>query len=157
MKDRSARVRCWLPIVAVAASLGLAAPPVAGQSDKKAKPSVNLRASPSMGFAPLRVVFTAELKGGQNDYEEFYCATVEWEIQVLAGMGGGGKAEQQLECEPYEPGKSEIKRRYVREHTFKLGGEYRIQFRLKQKDKIVGGGGMTIKIREGVGDPGGTR
>ena len=113
------------------------------------------KASPAVGFAPMRVVLTAELKGGQNDYEEFYCATVEWDITSVNGLGDGNKSEQKLECDPYEAGKSEIKRRFVREQIFKTSGEYRVKFNLKQKNKVVGGGGTTIRVREGLGDPGG--
>ena len=35
------------------------------------------------------------------------------------------------------------------------GGDYRVEFRLKQKDKIVGRGSTDVKIRPGVRDPGG--
>ena len=38
-----------------------------------------MRASPTIGFSPARMVLTAELKGGADDYEDFYCASVEWE------------------------------------------------------------------------------
>ena len=118
------------------------------------RPSVSVKASPAVGFAPMRVVLTAELKGGQNDFEEFYCATVEWDITSVNGLGDGNKSEQRLECDPYEAGKSEIKRRFVREQIFKTSGEYRIKFNLKQKNKVVGGAGTTIRVREGLGDPG---
>ena len=77
------------------------------------KPSISLKATPPVGFTPLRVVVTAELKGGANDYEEFYCASVEWD------WGDDTKSETKADCDPYEAGKSEIKRRYVQEHTFR--------------------------------------
>ena len=102
-----------------------------------------------IGFAPIRIVLTADVKGGPNDYEQFYCATVEWD------MGDGNKSEQAADCEPYEAGKSEIKRRYVRDQVFQYPGDYRVEFRLKQKDKIVGTGRTTIKIRPGLRDGGG--
>ena len=65
-----------------------------------------------MGFAPFRVVLTADVKGGPDDYEQYYCATIEWD------MGDGNRAEQSADCDPYEAGKSQIKRRYVREQVF---------------------------------------
>ena len=37
------------------------------------KPSLSLKANPSVSFAPSRVVVVAEVKGGSNDFEEFYC------------------------------------------------------------------------------------
>jgi hypothetical protein len=124
------------------------------------KPSISVKASPSVGFSPARVVITAEIKGGSNDYQEFYCAAVEWEIATIGDESteGGfdqGRAEQQSDCDPYEAGKSEIRRRYTREQIFRSAGEYRVQFRLKQKDKVVGTGRTTIRIRPGLGDPGG--
>ena len=131
--------RVLLPFLCVAGLLSTAA-----TSDDK--PSISVRASPMVGFAPTRVVLTADLKGGPNDYEEFYCATVEWD------MGDGNKSQQAADCDPYEAGKSEIKRRYVKDQVFQYPGDFRVEFRLKQKDKIVGVGRTTIKIRPGIRD-----
>jgi hypothetical protein len=125
------------------------------------KPSISVKASPSVGFSPARIVLTAEVKGGPNDYQEFYCAAVEWDISTVGESTEGGfdegRAEQKNDCDPYEAGKSEIRRRYTREQVFRSAGEYRVQFRLKQKDKIVGTGRTTVRIRPGLGDPGGDR
>ena len=118
----------------------------AAGSDKKAKPSVSVRASPTIGFSPARMVLTAELKGGADDYEDFYCASIEWE------WGDETRSESHTDCEPYEAGKSEIKRRFVIEHIFNFSGDYRVQFRLKQKNKIVGSGSTDVKIRPGIRD-----
>ena len=118
----------------------------AARQDKKAKPSVAVRASPTVGFSPARMVLTAELKGGADDYEDFYCASVEWD------WGDDTRSEFRADCEPYEAGKSEIKRRFVTEHVFDSSGDYRVQFRLKQKKKVVGGGSTEVKIRPGVRD-----
>ena len=63
---------------------------------------MTLRATPAVGFAPTRVVLTAELKGGANDYEEFYCAAVEW------AWGDDTKSESKSDCDPYQPGKSDF-------------------------------------------------
>jgi hypothetical protein len=118
----------------------------AAGSDKKAKPSVAVRASPTVGFSPARMVLTAELKGGADDYEAFYCASVEWD------WGDDTRSVFRADCEPYEAGKSEIKRRFVTEHVFNTSGDYRVQFRLKQKNKVVGGGSTEVKIRPGIRD-----
>jgi hypothetical protein len=137
------------------------------KDNQKKKPSINLRANPTTGMTPLRVVVTAELRGGSNDYEEFYCADIEWD------WGDGTKSEQKGDCEPYEAGKSEITRRYTTEHMFRSTGfsnspfgtssaaadasgsqpqtvEYRVKFILKQKGKTVGAGQTTIQIRQGI-------
>jgi hypothetical protein len=146
-------------ICAVALAGGVAASGAApAQSDK---PSISVKASPSVGFSPARIVFTAEVKGGPNDYQDFYCAAVEWDISTVGESSEGGfdqgRAEQRSDCDPYEAGKSEIRRRYTREQIFRSAGEYRVQFRLKQKDKVVGTGRTTVRIRAGLGDPGGDR
>ena len=96
-------------------------------------------------MAPARVVLTAELTGGANDFEEFYCPSVEWE------WGDGTKSESSSDCAPYEPGKSEIKRRFTVEHVFRAGA-YRVMFHLKRRDKSVGGASVNIQVRPGLRD-----
>ena len=117
----------------------------------KTRPSVSLKANPSTGFAPTRVVMTAELKGGLNDFADYYCPTVEW------NWGDDTRAESRMDCDPYEAGKSEIKRRYVFDRVFQAPGEFRVEFRLKQKNKVVGQGSTTVRIRPGLRDGFGER
>jgi hypothetical protein len=119
-----------------------------GASDKT-RPSVSVKANPSTGFAPARVVLTAELKGGADDYVDFYCPAIEWV------WGDDTRAESNADCEPYEAGKSEIKRRYVIDRKFETAGNFRVEFRIKQKGKVVGSGSTTVTIRPGVRDGGG--
>ena len=114
--------------------------------DKDQKPSIRVKASPIVSFAPSRVVLTAELRGGANDYEEFYCPTVEWD------WGDGTKAESKTDCDPYEAGKSEIKRRYTYDRIFRTAGDYNVEFRLKQKNKTVASARTMIKVRPGLAD-----
>ena len=150
---RASRYR-WSTAAAFAGILAaMGAAPLGGAD----KPSISLKANPSVGFSPARVILTAEIKGGPNDFQDFYCAAVEWEVDTVGDdqpYSDQGKAEQQNDCDPYEAGKSQIKRRYVREQVFRASGEYRVQFRLKQKDKVVGVGRTTVRIRSGLGDPG---
>jgi hypothetical protein len=113
------------------------------------KPSITVRASPSAGFSPLRVLVSAEIKGGADDFADFYCPTVEWV------WGDDTRAESTADCDPYEAGKSEIKRRYSVSRIFPTAGNFKIEFRLKQKDKVVGAGSTTIQVRPGVRDGGG--
>lgn len=130
---------------ALACALVVAAGTASAIGDKT-RPSVSLKANPSTGFAPTRVVMTAELKGGVNDYAAYYCPTIEWY------WGDDTRAESKVDCEPYEAGKSEIKRRYVLDRVFQAPGEFRVEFRMKQKDKIVGQGVTTVRIRPGLRD-----
>lgn len=154
MKVPSGSVTRSVPLVVFVAAVGTLAAtvPLSSSLDKNDKPTITIKASPPVAFAPKRVVLTVELKGGPDDYQDFYCATVEWDINTLSGGGDGAKAQQRLECDPYEPGKSEIKRIYIRDQMFRTAGDYRIQFNLKQKNKVVGSARTTIKIRPGAGD-----
>jgi len=142
------------PVVRIASALTfvivISAAVLLANSDKS-RPSVSLKASPSVGFAPTRVVLTAELKGGVDDYPDYYCPAVEWQ------WGDDTRAESKIDCEPYEAGKSEIKRRYVFDRVFQTPGDYRVEFRLKQKDKVVGLGSTTVRIRPGLRDGGGNQ
>ena len=145
MNERLDRSRRFLPAVvlcAVAATIGATS---AGKDDK---PSISVKSSVSMGFAPFHTVLTADIRGGADDYEPFYCAKVEWD------MGDGTMAEQELDCDPYEAGKSQIRRRFVREQVFNSPGEFRVMFRLKQKGKVVGAGSTTVRVSPGIQDQG---
>jgi len=108
------------------------------------KPTLSVKASPSISFAPARIVVVAELKGG-NDEEELYCPTVEWEWGDLT------QSVVEADCEPYAPGKSEIKRRYTVEHQFKNPGSFKIVLRLKKGSRIVGQGTAQVQVRAGLG------
>jgi hypothetical protein len=131
---------------ALAGSATAAGPHKADRADKKDKPTVTVKATPIMGFSPARMVVTAELRGGADDYEEFYCATVEWD------WGDDTRSQSSADCEPYEAGKSEIKRRFTMDHVFNTSGDYRIEFRLKRKNKTVGSGSAEVKVRPGIRD-----
>lgn len=139
-------VRRALPAILCASALAVSVQ--AAGPDKKVKPTVSVKVSPLIGFSPARLVLTAELKGGADDYEEFYCASVEWD------WGDDTRSETKTDCDPYEAGKSEIKRRFTIDHTYNIAGDYRVEFRLKQKNKIVGRGSTDVKVRPGVRDGG---
>lgn len=118
---------------------------------KKSKPSVTVKSTPVVGFSPARMVVTAELRGGDDDYQDFYCATVEWD------WGDDTRSQAGADCEPYEAGKSTIKRRFTIDHVFNTAGDYRVEFRLKQKNKVVARGTTDVKIRPGIRDGGDMR
>lgn len=118
------------------------------ERSEKDKPSLSLKASPMMTFSPAKIVLTAELKGGANDYEEYYCPTIEWD------WDDGTRSESTNDCEPYEPGKSEIKRRFTVQHEYKTAGNYKVSVRLKKKDKALISANVTVQVRPGLRDPG---
>lgn len=132
-------------LVAVCAFAVLAA--TGAGADDKDKPSLNIRATPISGFAPMKVSVSVALQGGANDYQDFYCPSVEWD------WDDGTKSQEKVDCEPYEPGKSEIRRNYRAEHRYEFGGtEFRLQFRLKQKNKTVASTSTTIRVQPGIRD-----
>jgi hypothetical protein len=140
---------------AIAACLTLASSParLAQQgSDEKTdskdggRPRLTLRARPSVAATPARVVFTAELVGGANDFEEYYCPSVEW------AWGDETTSESTYDCEPYEAGKSELRRRFTGEHTFRRPGTYKVYLRLKRGDKTVANTSVNVQVRPGARD-----
>jgi hypothetical protein len=116
------------------------------QAQEDKKPSLSLKANPPVGFSPLKVRLVVDVKGGPNDYEEFYCAGIIW------AWGDGTESASEQDCEPYQAGISEIKRRHSVEHTFHQAGNYRISFRLKQRDKVIATASTSIQVRAGVRD-----
>jgi len=143
------------PCVTCLAASALLVTASAQKADKDSKskeqdairPQLRLKAQPVISMAPSRVVLTAELVGGPNDAEEFYCPTVEWD------WGDGTQSESTTDCAPYEPGKSEIKRRFTVEHVFRAGS-YRVMFKLKRREKPVASAGVSIQVRPGLRDIG---
>jgi hypothetical protein len=117
-----------------------------GQGGSK-KPSLSLKATPTVSFAPARIVVVAEVKGGPDDLEEFYCPTVEWEWGDLT------TSTVEADCEPYAPGKSTIKRRYTVEHNYKNSGAFKIILRLKKSNRIIASANTQIQVRAGLGEP----
>jgi hypothetical protein len=116
------------------------------RDDKPAKPSLSIKASPLAGFSPLRVRVTVDVKGGDNDFPDFYCPSVEWE------WGDDLNSSNSEDCAPYEAGKSQIKRHYTGEHVYRQSGNYRLNLRLKQKDRVIAVGTVMIAVRPGVQD-----
>jgi len=157
-KDRkgifSSGTNARLFFAAFAAFAFFGVPVVAAAQDKpkdkdadSRRPKITLKAQPTISMAPSRVVLTAELTGGANDYEEYYCPTVEWD------WGDGTQSESTIDCEPFQAGKSEIKRRYTVEHIFRTGA-YKVMFRLKRRDKALAAATVSIQVRPGLREGG---
>ena len=122
------------------------APPQAGADDKPKKLSIDLRVTPQVSFAPARVRAIAELKLPDERTADFYCASIEWDWGDLT------ESEESNECEPYEAGVSEVRRRFTAEHTFQSGGRYRIQLRLRRNRKVLASTSTIVTVRPGVRD-----
>lgn len=107
------------------------------------KPQIVLTARPVLAFTPARIKFSADLRGGADDYEDFYCAEVEWD------WDDGTSSQHAGDCDPYRPGKSEIKRHFTAEHTYDVANAYRPAFRLKKRNKVVGQARADVEVRPG--------
>jgi len=100
------RMRRWMYGVVAGFTVAAVLPVLAQKDDAPLKqdrgrrPKLTLRADPTVGFSPSKVRLTADLVGGDNDFSEFYCPTVEWD------WDDGTHSEFASDCEPYEPGKS---------------------------------------------------
>ena len=90
---RNLRPVVWVVCSTLLPSLAAAQQKPEGREQDR-RPRLTLRAQPPVGIAPARVVFTAELVGGANDFEEFYCPTIIWE------WGDDTQSESTLDCEP---------------------------------------------------------
>ena len=132
-------------VLAISAVLFVPSSALQAREQGNKKPSLSLKAAPAVSFAPARVVVVAEVKGGPDDFEEFYCPTVEWE------WGDDTISTAEADCEPYSAGKSSIKRRYTIEHRFKNPGGFKIILRLKKGTKVIATANTLVQVRAGLG------
>jgi hypothetical protein len=142
-----ARRVCWAFLVAVAVTMCAGSASHAQSSGEARKPSLSFRVTPPVGFSPLRARLVVDVRGGDDDYADFYCPTVEWD------WGDGTVSANSEDCDPYQAGKSSIRRRFSTEHVFRQPGAFRISFRLKQKDRVVGSSSGQVQVRPGLSQP----
>jgi hypothetical protein len=149
LRRRSVALFVFTPVIAMCLTLVVRA----GQKDGKpakekepeGKPKISLKAQPVISMSPSKVTFRVELVGGANDYEEFYCPTIEWD------WGDGTQSESTNDCEPYERGKSEIRRRFTVDHVFRAG-YYQVAFRLKKREKAIAMATTTVQVQGGANE-----
>lgn len=146
-RPRLLRTGAWAlgAVLCVALTAGAQQKDAKEPKDDK-RPKVTLKAQPVISMSPAKVTLRAELVGGANDYEEFYCASVEWD------WGDGTMSESSTDCDPYQAGKSEIKRRFTVEHVFRRAGHYQVAFRLKRRDKSLVQATTAIQVQGGAPD-----
>src|SRR3954465_6334390 len=144
-------LRCAFVTATAALAIAASAPLGATQKGDKGKeqqdanrPRITLRAQPLVAVSPARVVLSAELVGGADDFQEYYCPTVEW------AWGDDTVSESTVDCEPYEAGKSQIKRRFTVEHLFRRPGAFKIYCHLKRKDKMLGSASVSVQVQPGA-------
>jgi len=115
----------------------------AGLTAQDDRPELTLRARPNLAFAPAEIAFTGLLRDGADDHEDFYCLSAEWD------WDDGTISESTFDCEPYEPGVSEIRRRFSRRHSYDVGGRYEVRLSLKRRDDVVETARTSIVIQGG--------
>jgi hypothetical protein len=138
------RAFCTLAtVLVIALTSGIA---WSAQRDADKKASLSLKLTPPVGFSPLRVRVTADVRGGADDQQDFYCPSVAWD------WGDGTVSESSEDCDPYQAGKSVIRRRFTAEHVYRQADAYQVTLRLKQKDKTIAAGSANVQVRGGVRD-----
>ncbi len=140
-------VRTSAKAVLILAALGLVGSAVADDDPKPKKlkkPILELRVTPRFSFSPAELMFTAELKGG-DDVEEYYCPEIEWE------WGDGGKSVQEADCEPWLPD-TVMERRFVTHHVFVESGIYQTRITLRKSDRTIATRTIELTVRPGLGE-----
>lgn len=131
--------------LALLAVLALAIPGAVGSDDDDGdRPEVHMRATPMFSFSPASILFTAELKGG-DDVEELYCPEVEWD------WDDGGRSVSEGDCDPWEAG-TKIDRRYTNRHVFQHAGRYNVRVIFSKAGKKIMQQSVQITVRPGLGD-----
>ena len=98
-----------------------------GKEKKGKKPALEVRATPRFSFSPADIMFTAELKGG-DDVEELYCPEIEWEF------GDGDKSVAGGRLRPVDAGDQARAALHVH-HVFKFAGAYLVRVTLRKSGK----------------------
>ena len=141
--------RCALSVlVAVLASTLSPGQDVAAQRTDDRKPRLSLKATPPLGYTPLKVRFTVDVRGGADDAADFYCPSIEWD------WGDDLTSESSEDCAPHQPGKSVIRRRDPLEHTVRDDGNFSVRFRMKQNSRVVASTSVNVTVRGGARDDG---
>ena len=109
------------------------------RAEKARRPTLVLRVDRSVGIAPMRVTLTADLVGGADDYQDFYCPAIEWD------WSDGTKTDTSFDCQPYQPHISRIVRHFSVEHLFEEG-EYSVTFRLKRDEKELASAAANLLV-----------
>lgn len=130
-------------VTSMVAGAGLSLSAQRDNKNENPRPKFTLAARPNVGVAPARITLTAELVGGADDFQEYYCPTVLWD------WADGTESEQTIDCDPYEAGKTEITRRFTQQHTFRNQGGYKVWVRLKRNDKLLASANVLVTIQPG--------
>ena len=131
------------PVFVLAAALAASAP--AADDPKPKKPKLDVRATPRMAFSPVNVLITAELTGGDDAIDDYYCPEIEWD------WDDGGKSVHEADCDPLETGAA-IERRYTANHAFRRPGSYNVKMTMRKGSRAIAAATATVTVQPGAGD-----
>ena len=106
------------------------------------RPSLSLRVSQEFNSRRGLVRASLEIRGGSDNYEEFYCPALEWD------WGDDTFSEAKRDCEPYEADKSMIERWFRGQHTYHASGVFKVTLRLKKRGQVVGFATSNVQIQQ---------
>jgi hypothetical protein len=127
-------------IIAALASAGTSA-------EKARKPRLDLRAAPRMAFSPANVLVTAELMGGDDAIDDYYCPELEWT------WDDGSKSVHAADCAPLEAGGT-IERRFTATHAYYQPGSYNVKITMRKANRSIAVATATVTVHPGAGDVG---
>ena len=114
----------------------LAAAPAEKPSNKV---SVSLRAAPRSAVAPARIVFNAELKGGE-DTEALHCLTLQWD------WGDGTSSSSEGDCSPFEAGETKVQRLFTADHEYRERRKATAEVTVLKGERVVGRAFVDVAI-----------
>jgi hypothetical protein len=138
---RRALLAAFIGVLSLVLAAGQVADGYAAGQGPDDDPRLRLRATPRVAFAGQSFLFVGQIRGGPDDNEELYCATIEWD------WGDDTYSESTPDCDPFEPGRSEIRRRFSTRHTFDYAGRYEVRLNLKRRDDILISARTRIEVR----------
>jgi hypothetical protein len=104
-----------------------------------ARPQLSLRAMPRVAFSPSGVIFTGELRGG-DDLEEFHCPAVEWD------WDDGSRSTRESDCDPFQA-ESGIERRFTARHVYRDPGQYVARLTLTRGGRAIAAATINVAVR----------
>ncbi|MFQ6015519.1 MAG: VIT domain-containing protein [Anaerolineae bacterium] len=119
--------------------------PVPIPSGRSEEVDLVLKVDVTKGTAPLTVSFRAELVGGPDNNQDFYCASYTFDF------GDGTAMHAEPDCLPYWP-EVEIQRRFETDYTYEKEGTYTAGFSLGGLHSNT----MTIVVGSGEQAPSGS-
>ena len=138
------RALSLLAVLVVAIATGNATSAQRGGDDKK--PSLSLKADAARRLLAVPGASGRGRARRRRRLRGLLLPAIEWD------WGDGTVSGNSEDCDPYQAGKSTIRRRYSIEHVFRQPGTFQVFFRLKQRDRVIAASSGNVQVRPGVRD-----